>query len=174
IFSKGIWQFNVKDAYLKELANKLPIASGQYHKTIYIYGFQKFKKWTDMFQETCALLAQPLHASLYHLGIMQSSNTCSPVNSAFYSISWAHKLAGYVDPILDVLPKSVKEAASRILGHGINRKQTRFQAGGATAAANNGVSDRLFKRHWRWKSEKAKDMYVKDDISGLLSVFASL
>lgn len=54
---------------------------------------------------------------------MQSSNTCSPVNSAFYSISWAHKLAGYVDSMSDVLPKSVKEAASRILGHGTNRKQ---------------------------------------------------
>ncbi|KAJ8314385.1 hypothetical protein KUTeg_008946 [Tegillarca granosa] len=63
----------------------------------YMYGFQKFKKWTDMFQEHCALPAQPLHASLYLLSIMQSSDTCSPVISAFYSISWAHKLAGYVD-----------------------------------------------------------------------------
>ncbi|KAJ8304873.1 LOW QUALITY PROTEIN: hypothetical protein KUTeg_018456 [Tegillarca granosa] len=121
IFSKGIWKFNVKDAYLKELANKLP--SSRQDNTIrqYIYGFQKLKKWTDMFQETCALPAQPLHASLYLLGIMQSSNTCSPVNSAFYGI---HGLTSYVDPILDVLPKSVKEAASRILGHGTNRKQT--------------------------------------------------
>ena len=37
-----------------------------------------------------------------------------------------------------------------------------LQAGGATAAANAGVSDRLFKRHGRWKSEDAKDGYVKD------------
>ena len=34
--------------------------------------------------------------------------------------------------------------------------------GGATAAANKGVPDRLFKRHGRWKSENAKDGYVKD------------
>ena len=37
-----------------------------------------------------------------------------------------------------------------------------FTARGATAAANNGVSDRLFKQHGRWKSETAKDVYVFD------------
>ena len=39
-----------------------------------------------------------------------------------------------------------------------------FKSGGATAAANNGTSDRLFKRHGRWRSETAKDTYVVDDI----------
>ena len=39
-----------------------------------------------------------------------------------------------------------------------------LQASGATAAANAGVSDRLFKRHDLWKSETATDgyMYIKD------------
>ena len=37
-----------------------------------------------------------------------------------------------------------------------------FRAGGATAAANTGVEDQLFKRHGRWKSENAKDGYIKD------------
>ena len=37
-----------------------------------------------------------------------------------------------------------------------------LRAGGATAAANNGVPDRLFKRHGRWKSDSAKDGYVED------------
>ena len=32
-----------------------------------------------------------------------------------------------------------------------------LRAGGATAAANAGVPDRLFKRHGRWKSESAKE-----------------
>ena len=35
-----------------------------------------------------------------------------------------------------------------------------LRAGGASAAANAHVSDRLFKRHGRWKSEKAKDGYI--------------
>ena len=37
-----------------------------------------------------------------------------------------------------------------------------LRAGGATAAANNGIPDRLFKRHRRWKSDNAKDGYVED------------
>ena len=36
-----------------------------------------------------------------------------------------------------------------------------LRVGGATAAANAGVPDRLFKRHGRWKSQSAKDGYVK-------------
>ena len=47
-------------------------------------------------------------------------------------------------------------------------------AGGATAAANSGIRDRLFKRHGRWRSENAKDGYVKDKLSSLLSVSLSL
>ena len=49
-----------------------------------------------------------------------------------------------------------------------------LRSGGATLAANNGVSDRLFKRHGRWKSETAKDGYVKDSLDALLSVSRSL
>ena len=45
-----------------------------------------------------------------------------------------------------------------------------LRAGGATAAANSGVPDRLFKRHGRWKSEKAKDGYVEDSVKHRLTV----
>ena len=49
-----------------------------------------------------------------------------------------------------------------------------LRAGGATTAANAGVPDRLFKRHGRWRSETAKDGYVKDSREVLLSVTKSL
>ena len=39
-----------------------------------------------------------------------------------------------------------------------------MRVGGATQAANAGVSDMLFKRHGRWKSENAKDRYVEDSL----------
>ena len=45
-----------------------------------------------------------------------------------------------------------------------------LRAGGATAAANAGVSVRLFKRHGRWRSENAKDGYVEDTLEKRLSV----
>ena len=49
-----------------------------------------------------------------------------------------------------------------------------LRSGGATAAANEGVPDRLFKLHGRWKSESAKDGYVKDSKEALMSVTKSL
>ena len=49
-----------------------------------------------------------------------------------------------------------------------------LRAGGATAAAGSGVPDRLFKRHGRWRSETAKDGYVKDSVEGRLKVTQDL
>ena len=49
-----------------------------------------------------------------------------------------------------------------------------LRAGGATAAANNSVCDRLFKKHGRWLSEKAKDGYVVEGLEQILSVSLSL
>lgn len=49
-----------------------------------------------------------------------------------------------------------------------------FRAGGATAAANLDVPDRLFKRHGRWRSEAAKDGYVKDSDKAMLQVSKGL
>ena len=49
-----------------------------------------------------------------------------------------------------------------------------LRAGGATAAANYGVPDRLFKKHGRWRSETAKDGYVKDSMQSRLAVSLNL
>ena len=49
-----------------------------------------------------------------------------------------------------------------------------LRAGGASAAANAGVPDRLFRRHGGWKSESAKDGYLQESLSDLLRVSRSL
>ena len=49
-----------------------------------------------------------------------------------------------------------------------------LRSGGASLAAYNGVSDRLFKRHGRWKSDRAKDDYIEDSLESLLSVSKNL
>lgn len=46
-----------------------------------------------------------------------------------------------------------------------------LRSGGATAA---GVNDRIFKKHGRWRSDKAKDGYVKENISQKLLVSKNL
>ena len=50
----------------------------------------------------------------------------------------------------------------------------RALAGDASSAANNGIPDRLFKRHGRWSSEDAKDRYIKDRLEDRLSVSRNL
>ena len=45
-----------------------------------------------------------------------------------------------------------------------------LRSGGASAATNAGVPDRLFKCHGRWCSETAKDSYVKDSMTALMSI----
>ena len=39
-----------------------------------------------------------------------------------------------------------------------------LRSGGATAAAAAGINDRIFQKHGRWKSDKAKDGYVKENL----------
>ena len=49
-----------------------------------------------------------------------------------------------------------------------------LRTGGDSAAANAGVSDRLFKRHSRWRTDRAKDGYIKDSLESPLSTSKSL
>ena len=43
-----------------------------------------------------------------------------------------------------------------------------------TISVNNGTLDRLWKRHGRWVSDRAKDGYVADDLHKRLSVTLGL
>ena len=45
-----------------------------------------------------------------------------------------------------------------------------LRAGGATAVADAGVPDRVFKRHGRWKTDGAKDGYIEDSVEKKLGV----
>ena len=45
-----------------------------------------------------------------------------------------------------------------------------LRSGEATAAANAGIPDRLFKRHGRWSCDSAKDDYVRLFVFALVSI----
>ena len=42
-------------------------------------------------------------------------------------------------------------------------EELRFACGRETLAGNKGVTDKLFKRYRRWKSDKAKGGYIEDE-----------
>ena len=60
---------------------------------------------------------------------------------------------------------------------GLDKKQFglhSLQSGAASAAANAGVPNRFFMRHGRWRSENARDGYVKDSLEERLKVSRNL
>ena len=76
-----------------------------------------------------------------------------------YSLRGSNKPISYSTARADAL-----ELVSRV---GLDPKEFGLhsaRSGGATCAANNGVPDRLFKRHGRWLSDRAKDSYIKDSL----------
>ena len=80
----------------------------------------------------------------------------------------------FVSGILQSCFQHVEHTRLKGLIQGLPAVLLKSKAGGASAAADAQVSDRLFKRHGRWKSDKAKDDYIKDNILSLLSVSLSL
>jgi hypothetical protein len=66
---------------------------------------------------------------------------------------------------------------SALGGIGLDKKKFglhSLRSVGATAAATAGIDDRLFNKHGRWKSDKAKDGYVKESITDRLLVSKKL
>ena len=128
VLRTGIWTglASIKHPDLKELADKLPEIAMQSRRdsTInnYTSAYLRWKKWTERFPEISHYPADPTHISLYLLHLSNISKTHSPITNAFYALSWIHKFAGLSDPTAHDLPKMVREAAIRNLGHGNNKK----------------------------------------------------
>ena len=64
----------------------------------------------------------PAYVSLYLLSVLQASSSPSPVQNAFYSIRWAHDIAGFDSPTNHTLPQKVVESAKRRLLHLTSKK----------------------------------------------------
>ena len=74
-------------------------------------------------------------------------------------------------------PRFHENLSKKLVDLGLNRASfswRSFRRGGASSATNGGISDRMFKRHGRWRSEKAKDGYVADSLGSRLAVSISL
>ena len=70
----------------------------------------------------------------------------------------------------EIIHTALSEFGPNVANFGLHS----FRSGGATAAAQNDTSDRLFKIHGRWKSDKAKDGYVLESLQKRLSVSQNL
>ena len=117
---------HVQDPSLCLLANKLSeVALGSRADNTtatYLNGFRRWRSWVSRFPEISVLPATPAYVSLYLLSVLQASASPAPVQTALYSIRWAHDLAGFESPTSHTLPQKVLESARRRLSHQKSKK----------------------------------------------------
>ena len=133
-------------------------------------------KWSYIAKSNSSLCpVSTLQSYLQRTNIPGDSDEFLFRSMTYFKKSDEYKLRNTDKPAsYSTIRQSVLKLLERI---GLNRKEFglhSLRSGGASAAANNGVQDRLFKRHGRWKTENIKDTYVKDDIDHLLSVSLNL
>ncbi|CAG2194665.1 unnamed protein product [Mytilus edulis] len=130
IFSTGFWSENEKVAHpeLRLLLHNLPttVTDARAKSTVdkYSGGFKRFAKWTEKYREiTCILPCKEIYVGLYLQNLIESANHFSLIESAFYSIRWAHNLAGVKNPCDSDLISSIVESARRTLSRPIKKKE---------------------------------------------------
>ena len=68
--------------------------------------------------------AKPVHVAIYLQHVLESTNSSSSIDTAFYAIKWAREIADVASPTYNQVVSRVREAAKRILGAGRpNRKE---------------------------------------------------
>ena len=128
VFSSPMWTdlTHVQDPYLRRLVDKLPdvvLGARADNTTLtYLNGFKRWRSWASKFPEITVLPAAPTYVALYLLSVLQASTSPSPVQSALYSIRWAHDVAGLQSPTSHTLPQKVLESARRRLSHQTSKK----------------------------------------------------
>ena len=110
VFASPMWaELNdVKAPSLGCLAGKLPeivFGSRADSSTLTCFnGFKRWRGWFNRFPEVAVLPATPAYVSLYLLSALQASSSPAPVQNAFYSICWAHDVAGF-DSLTNHFPR---------------------------------------------------------------------
>ncbi|VDI56275.1 Hypothetical predicted protein [Mytilus galloprovincialis] len=130
IFSSGFWNDSdsVQSSELKRLLFHLrsTVIDSRAKTTVskYANGFKRFLAWAQKYPEIDSILpASELYVSLYLQHLMQTVKHYSSVETAFYSIKWAHKLANLVDPCESDLVRSIVESSKRILNRPVQKKE---------------------------------------------------
>ena len=122
VFQEVLWKeaASLKDPDLQSLSSRLQtsILSARAPGTVTKYE-RAFNRWKDFAlskQELSYFTAEPIHVAVYLQHVLESTRSRSSVDSAFYSIKWAHESAGLGSPTDNTLVIRVREAANRILG----------------------------------------------------------
>ncbi|PFX16249.1 hypothetical protein AWC38_SpisGene19485 [Stylophora pistillata] len=121
IFQEGLWKdTSFKDPDLQSLSSRLQttILLARAPRTVNMYdrAFRKWKEFALRKQELSYFPANPMHVAVYLRHVLESTRSIASVDTAFYSIKWAHESAGLVSSTDNPLVNRVRDAAKRILG----------------------------------------------------------
>ncbi|VDI23304.1 Hypothetical predicted protein [Mytilus galloprovincialis] len=86
--------------------------------------YSSFNRWTNSAIENSLneLPVEPVHIALYITKLIDEQCSPSVVNSAVYSIKWAHDINGFNDPTENSFVKYPLESAKRRNGRPVNKK----------------------------------------------------
>lgn len=113
------------DNKLRNLANKMSsfIVESKAENTSkkYFYGFKRWKTFINE-HNMSELPANPVHVALYLTYLIDKHCSPSVIDSAVYSIKWAHELNGFNDPTNNSYVKSLTESVKRLNGRPVVKK----------------------------------------------------
>ena len=123
VFQEGLWKdTSFEDPDLQSLSSRLQatVLLARAPGTVNMYD-RAFRKWSEFAlrkKELSYFPANPMHVAVNLQYVLEStrSSASRSVDTAFYSIKWAHESAGLVSPTDNPLVKRVRDAAKRILG----------------------------------------------------------
>ena len=94
----------------------------------------------------------------------------TPLISRIFKIKQGHKISKTQGTSYSRITEVFKDYITDIRANPEKYSLHSPRAGGASAAANNGVTDQLVSKQGRWSLKKAINGYIKDNVSARLSV----
>ncbi|VDH99278.1 Hypothetical predicted protein [Mytilus galloprovincialis] len=105
---------------VKSLSTRLLDARSESTDKKYYYGFMKWKIFC-IEHSLLSLPASPIHIALYFVHLLDNGGTFSTVNTAFYSVKWAHEICGQLDPTSNTFVQNLLESAKRTAKKPVNK-----------------------------------------------------
>ena len=109
----------LQDSSLLCLKSSLPdlVLNSKAGNTIlrYAYGWNRWKSWAKSKIAVVYLPAQPICVGLYLRHLLETARSVSPIDTAIYSIRWAHSLAGLSSPTDHPFVKATYDGCKRLL-----------------------------------------------------------
>ncbi|XP_077866782.1 integrase/recombinase xerD homolog [Saccoglossus kowalevskii] len=120
VFQIQNWKAELSNPALDDFCDTLPdvMLASRAGNTLskYTGSWLRWKRWCQSnLSAGAACPAKPLHIAIYLRSLLDNANTVAPMDSALYSIRWAHSMAGIESPTCHPMVRATMEGCRRIL-----------------------------------------------------------